>query len=205
MRHLSVPALLALLAVGAPVAATERLEPCDFGERNADAPEQLDQYAFLIGNWNIETTVRQQDGSWSDQVRRAYWEGRWILDGRAIADYWYDTPPTGEGPAPGRGVNVRMYRPEMGSSGQWTNMWQHSSLAEVRTLISEVRDDGLMHLWATHPDTSDARRMHFVAESDDFWYRVEERTFDQGANWIEVARIEARRAPCPWTPPSSSD
>lgn len=203
MSSLRIPLILALTCASATaVAATESLQPCDFGARHPTAPAELDQYGFLIGNWDVEQRIRNQDGSWSDQVQKAYWEGRWILDGRAIADYWYDAPPTGKGDPPGRGVNVRMYRPEEGDGGRWTNMWQHTGLAEVRTLLSEVRDDGHMHLWASHPDTSAWRRMHFVVESSDAWHRIEERTFDGGENWIEVARIEARRAPCPWRPPS---
>lgn len=206
LRIAFVVAGLALLSTTANASkpVVEQLQPCDFGSRSAAAPDQLDQFAFMVGNWNIDNRTRQRDGSWSEQTTPSYWEGRWILDGHAIADYWYDTPPataSGEDP-PGRGVNVRMYRPQ---TEQWTNMWQHSSLAEVRTLISEVRDDGHMHMWASHPDTSDQRRMHFVVESRDRWVRIEERPLGPNGAWVQVHRIEATRAPCPWQPPASSE
>ena len=201
MRHASILSLLPLLIVILPSAplvhATERLLPCDFGKRHPDAPKELDQFAFLIGNWDIKPRAMTPNGEWTEIDQPAYWEGRWILDGRAIMDAWYDAPPAGGAP-PGRGINVRMYRPE---SGQWTNMWQHSGLAEVRTLVSEVRDDGLMHMWASHPNTTSVRRMHFVVESDDFWYRVEERSPDGGKTWRPVVRLEAHRAACPWPGP----
>lgn len=194
----------AVVVVGlpGPAAATtiEPLQPCDFGQRSTDTAEELEQFAFLVGNWDIESRPRQRDGSWSEQTTRAYWEGRWILGGHAIGDYWYDTPPAtaSRGNPPGRGVNVRMYRAD---TKQWTNMWQHSSLAEVRTLISEVREDGHMHMWASHPDTSDQRRMHFVVESEDRWVRIEERPLGPNGAWIPVHRLEATRASCPWRPP----
>ena len=200
------PTVLVLGMLLAPMAgaASEQLLSCDMGKRNPEAPDELDQFAFIVGNWNIKARPMMPDGKWSDQHQSAYWEGRWILDGRAIMDAWYDAPPTADredgGDAPGRGVNVRMYRPE---TGQWTNMWQHSGLAEVRTLMSEVRDDGLMHLWASHPDTTSVRRMHFVVESPDFWYRLEERSRDGGKTWHPVVRLDAHRAPCPWPGPPS--
>lgn len=175
------------------------LASCDIGQRSPDAPKELDQYAFLIGNFDIKDIRRNRDGSWKESPSASYWEGRWILQGHAVADYWYDTPPVA-GTVPGRGVNVRMYRPE---SKLWTNMWQHSRLAEVRTLISEVRDDGLMHMWASHPDTSDRRRMRFEIKSPDEWVRIEEQSRDEGKTWFEVDKLQATRAPCPWLPPAS--
>ena len=196
---------LAILALGFPstlLASPEPLQPCVFGERAPQAPAELDQFNFLIGNWDIETISRNQDGTWNESGQAAYWEGRWILGGTAISDYWYNSPPTGEGDPPGRGMNVRFFRRDLGPKGQWLNMWQHSRLSEVRTLLSEVRNDGLMHMWATSPDTSNQRRMHFVVEPDEAWRRVEERSFDGGESWVEVARIHATRASCPWQPPS---
>ena len=184
-------------ATATPAPTVEALQPCDFGKRHPEAPKELDQFAFLIGNWEIRGRAWDQEASdWTSGYLPSYWEGRWILDGRAIADYWYDTPPKLDGPAPGRGVNVRMYRPE---TKQWTNMWQHSRLAEVRTLISEVRDDGRMHLWSSNPDTSDQRHMTFIVESDDHWYRLEERSNDGGKTWFPAIRLDAHRAPCPLT------
>ncbi len=182
-------------------AVPDGLAGCDYGTRDPGAAQELDQFAFLIGNYNIQTKQRLPDGSWSKTVRPAYWEGRWILGGTAIADYWYDQPPVA-GSNPGRGVNVRMFRTE---TKQWTNMWQHSRLAEVWTLLSEVRPDGLMHMWATDPDTSDHRRMRFEVESKDRWVRIEERSRDQGTTWFEVAFIEATRAPCPWVAPPATE
>ena len=175
------------------------LASCDLGQRSANAPKELDQYAFLVGNFDIKNIRRGRDGSWKESPTASYWEGRWILQGHAIADYWYDSPPT-TGTVPGRGVNVRMYRPE---SKQWTNMWQHSRLAEVRTLMSEVRDDGFMHMWATHPDTSDRRRLRFETMSPAEWVRIEEWSRDEGKTWFEVAKLQATRVPCPWTPLAS--
>ena len=193
-----------VLSASAADPVIEGLQSCEFGERSEAAPEELEQFAFLVGNWDIENRRLQRDGTWSEQTTPSYWEGRWILGGHAIADYWYNTPPatTPGDDLPGRGVNVRMYRED---TGQWTNMWQHSSVAEVRTLISEVREDGHMHMWATHPDTSDQRRLHFVVESENRWVRFEERPLGPNGAWVKVHRIEATRAPCPWNPPGMRD
>lgn len=91
-------------------------------------------------------------------------------------------------------MNVRMYHP---SRGQWTTMWQHSARPEVRTLTSEVRDDGLMHMWATHPDMSERRHPTFHVVSKRHWYRIESRSEDEGETWMDVVRLDAFKATCP--------
>ncbi len=190
--------LVALVPQNPAISEPVALQPCEMGSRHPEAHSELEQFAFMVGNWDIKARRKLADGTWSKRFQPAYWEGRWALGGYAIADYWYDRPPTDGAAAQSGGVNLRMYHPQ---EGQWLNMWQHTMVPEVRTLTSEVREDGLMHMWASHPDTSDKRRMTFVVESDDFWYRVEENSQDGGKTWQEVTRLDAHRAPCPWVGP----
>jgi hypothetical protein len=55
-----------------------------YGNRNANAPAELYRFAFLIGTWRGEARLKREDGTW-DKLEAA-WEGRYILDGYAIAD-----------------------------------------------------------------------------------------------------------------------
>jgi hypothetical protein len=66
----------------------------EYGKPNPNAPQELSQFAFLIGKWRGEAKLKQDDGTWQDL--RATWEGRYILDGYAIADEYQMTTPAGE-------------------------------------------------------------------------------------------------------------
>ena len=56
----------------------------DYGNRNPQAPPELSQFAFIIGEWRCDVRVKGDDGTW--QTYAARWIGRYILDGYAIAD-----------------------------------------------------------------------------------------------------------------------
>jgi hypothetical protein len=77
----------------------------EFGEPNPDAPAELSKFAFLIGRFRCQAKVRLDGGDW--QSFDAAWEGRWILDGYAIADEYRMWRPSGELIV--LGVNFRTY------------------------------------------------------------------------------------------------
>src|SRR5215471_11768174 len=66
----------------------------DFGALNSNAPVALSRFAFLIGRWRCDASLRSADGEW--QSFRATWLGRFILDGYAIADEYRMTGTSGD-------------------------------------------------------------------------------------------------------------
>ena len=58
-----------------------------FGQRHSEAPKELAQFAFLIGEFECDERIRTPSGDWL--VFRAIWRGRYTLGGMAIQDeYW---------------------------------------------------------------------------------------------------------------------
>ena len=58
-----------------------------FGRMHPDAPPELEQFAFMVGEFDCIDEIRQQDGSWIKF--RAIWNARYFLNGFGIQDeYW---------------------------------------------------------------------------------------------------------------------
>jgi hypothetical protein len=77
----------------------------EYGKPNPNAPQELSQFAFLVGKWRGEAKLKREDGTWENL--KALWEGRYILDGYAIADEYRMTTPAGELLV--LGINLRSY------------------------------------------------------------------------------------------------
>ncbi len=58
-----------------------------FGRMHPDAPPELAQFSFMVGEFDCIDEIRQRDGSW---IRfRAIWNARYFLNGFGIQDeYW---------------------------------------------------------------------------------------------------------------------
>ena len=77
----------------------------EYGKPNSNAPTELSQFAFLVGKWRGEAKLKREDGTWENL--KAIWEGRYILDGYAIADEYRMTTAAGELMV--LGINLRSY------------------------------------------------------------------------------------------------
>jgi hypothetical protein len=66
-----------------------------YGERNPQAPDELEWFSFLVGKWSGSGRTRLEDGSYVDW-EGATWIGRYILDGMAIADELHAPGPDGK-------------------------------------------------------------------------------------------------------------
>ncbi|MCZ6671667.1 MAG: hypothetical protein O7C75_01885, partial [Verrucomicrobia bacterium] len=87
------------------------MDSTNYGKPNPNAPIQLSTFAFLIGKWNCEVTLKQEDGSFSQL--QAMWEGRYILDGYVIADEYRMVDASGK--LLMLGMNYRAYDSEINS------------------------------------------------------------------------------------------
>ena len=100
------------------------------------APAELERFAFLVGRYRCDATLKLPSGEW--QRFEAIWEGRWILDGYAIADEYRMLDANGKTIV--LGMNLRAYDPE---TKQWNIKWLHG-------LSGTWTDLGLPELGGVH-------------------------------------------------------
>ena len=75
-----------------------------YGERNPEAPAELDLFSFLVGKWS-GTSPRLPDGNHAEWT----WIGRYILNGMAIADEIHVSGLEGK---PDLGITLRQFDTE---------------------------------------------------------------------------------------------
>ena len=56
-----------------------------YGQPHPDAPEQIKDYAPLIGACDCKSTSRKQDGTWNAPVDMV-WKWKYIMNGKAVQD-----------------------------------------------------------------------------------------------------------------------
>ncbi len=163
---------------------------CDLGEKHAAAPPEIDQFAFLIGDFDVTSHIMTPTG-WSPPRPGAHarWNGWWGLDGMMIYDEWFDPDPGLDPDAP-RGVNVRFYDD---AANVWKMMWISSAGRQVLDLRAEMRD-GKLTMWQVYPTEIDLLA-DFTVEDEDHWYRVSYTKDDVGA-WVPQYKLRASRIPC---------
>ena len=64
----------------------EPSEEFPFGQPNPEAPEQIKDFAPMIGECNCKSTTRNQDGTWADKAVDMIWRFKYIMNGMAIQD-----------------------------------------------------------------------------------------------------------------------
>ena len=186
--------LTALSFVGANAAAQDEpsLAPpgCDYGAPHPNAPEEISQFSFLIGDYTITLHAWQGD-QWSPPQPGTFarWNGYYGLGGMAIIDEWFNPDPGLDPDAP-RGVNVRMYDKE---AGEWDMMWIATGGNQVQDLRAAVKDD-VLTMWQIYPERPNFKAEFFV-EDEDHWYRVGYTKDDAGA-WVKNFKLAATRIAC---------
>lgn len=63
----------------------EPSEEFPFGKPNPEAPEQIKDYALMIGECNCKSSSRKPDGNWSEEIDMV-WRFKYIMDGKAVQD-----------------------------------------------------------------------------------------------------------------------
>lgn len=163
---------------------------CDYGTPHPDAPTELAQFAFLIGDFEITSHIMMANG-WSPPRPgpRARWNGWYSMGGMMITDEWYDPDPGLDPNAP-RGVNVRMYDPD---SSEWKMMWVATTGAQVQDLRAGMRD-GKLTMWQVYPTEIDPIA-DFTIEDADHWHRVSY-VQNEAGEWVPQYMLRASRIPC---------
>jgi hypothetical protein len=162
---------------------------CDFGEPAPDAPPEIHQFDFLIGNFRIE--AHQWTGeAWSDGYLDAAWNGRWGIGGRAVIDEWFGPQISPDTPR-GFGVNVRYFDSE---TGRWSMVWQATSGA-ASILEAEEDESGVLRMWQVYPEPASERRIWFEVYGDGHWARIDGPVDEEG-NFTPQYKLEAFEVPC---------
>ena len=172
--------------------ALEKAPPrCDYGAPHKNAPDQLKQFAFLIGDYAV-TLHAWQGNQWSPPQPgvTARWNGWYGLGGMAIFDEWYH-PDTAQDPDASRGVNVRMYDPE---AEEWDMMWVATGGHQVQDLRAKVKD-GELWMWQVYPERPNFKAKFEISDADS-WARISYTKNDDGV-WVEQFKLAATRIPCP--------
>ena len=164
-----------------------------YGTPNPNAPPELSQFGFIIGEWRCDVRVKGENGT--SHTYQATWVGRYILDGYVIADEYRMTNSAGEVVV--HGMNFRSYSAE---KKRWVMRW----LDGTRSFWVELGPEELGGVRVT-PDAIGFKlvdrfapdaisRVTFSNISADHFTWREEKSLDQGRTWTEFVSIEAHRA-----------
>ena len=172
-----------------------------FGQVHPDAPPETRQFGRLVGVWRTEQEVRKQDGSWVPQPS-GLWIWKYILDGFAIQDLWYQRK--GEVPA-FTGVSGRPYlltglRIFDLKSGQWKVGWAANgggrSPGADWGVLTAKQHDGQLILTGPPVESPQGRARQRVVFSDftaSSFRWTSEFSMNDGKSWSAVMRIRATR------------
>lgn len=163
-----------------------------FGQPNPNAPAALSRFAFLIGRWRCEATVRSANGEW--QTLHATWLGRFILDGYAIADEYRMIGSTGQLIV--LGMNLRTYdAPKQSWNMKWLNALAGTWVDLGPEELGGVRFEGQSIIYAfkepvaAHPYT---RATYTNISKTHFTWRGEKS--GDGKAWSDFMVVEAYRS-----------
>lgn len=183
-RYLSVAvATLLTCMVGAQTpGSTADPTKTAYGERNENAPKQLDVFAFLIGTWEGKAKSRLADGKVAENS--VTWIGRYILNGTAIADELH-FPPIAPDVKSYLGISLRQYDAD---GKTWVVEFLNVSYSFLRKQVNS-RAGSVTVRGRTVTVASEspgwAGREHYEVMDRDHWrYRLDASS-DGGKNWNE--------------------
>jgi len=175
-----------ILAAGATLSIAQE-DPHRPGAPHAEAAPELEQFAFLVGEWEAVGYQRTADGARRTGV--ALWRIGYILGGFALQDEWTYTN------ADGRTGFGTMYRSFDRAKGQWTIVEQTSP--ETSFHYMTARREGDTMVMEGEVETANgailARRVFHNISPDYFDWRYDI-SRDGGLTWDEgVATMQCTR------------
>ena len=190
VRKMLLASAMLFSAAGAVQAQDIAPPGCVYGAPHENAPQELSQFAFLVGDYKIGLH-KWLGEAWSPPPPgvTARWNGWYGLGGMAIVDEWFSPDPA-QNPDATRGINVRMYDEE---AGEWDMMWVATGAHQVQDLRARVID-GVLTMWQVYPERPDFKA-EFLIEDADRWSRI---TYakDENGEWVKTFMLSASRIPC---------
>lgn len=157
------------------------------GARNPAAPDGTSQYDFLIGDWDVDVTLRQSGQAPLEY--RAKWHNHWIADGYVVMQEWRGPYSTG--------IELRSYDPAedlwhgrniyFPSPATWYE--NTAKLTGSEMIVTTVRT-------AADGEESITREIYFDASDSGFSIRSEV-TLDGGVTWSAGRYSAIARRPGP--------
>lgn len=177
IRQATLVIATALLAT----AAVAQNDSIPVGPKGACMEGPLAEFGQYIGDWDIEDSQLNQDGSEWTPGAGPKWNFVCLGDGTAIQDFWMPN----DGPI---GTNLRTWNP---STKSWDIAWAIKGQPGFAHIQAEMADNGnvVMHYKSPVPDP--LRRITFFPADADGWNWKLEMSSDKGENWTEVYRIKA--------------
>ena len=143
------------------------------GERNASAPQEVAQFEFVIGDWDVEITWYPPQGEPS--TYRAKWHNHWINDGFDVMQEWRGPYITG--------TEFRHFEPAL---GHWVGKNLYAGRNWVDTTARAEGDNMVVIIEASNPrDGAFLNRETYFEITDNRWRMKSERSFDNGETWIK--------------------
>jgi hypothetical protein len=148
-----------------------------YGERNSQAPDELNLFSFLVGKWNGSKTL--PDGSHVEWT----WIGRYILNGTAIADELHASTTDGKSYL---GISLRQFDAQHGS---WIIEFLNVSNSFLRRQVNPTSgsvsvDAGTIAIISADGQTR-IREYYRVTDRDHFGYSTD-MSRDEGRSWGPV-------------------
>ncbi|MGC1384355.1 MAG: DUF1579 family protein [Candidatus Acidiferrales bacterium] len=159
---------------------------------NPKAPPELSHFAFLIGKFRCDASLKVDDGS--VQNFKGAWEGRYILDGYAIGDEYRMFAPSGELIV--LGLNFRAYDPQKKSWNiKWLNgltgTWVDLGTEELGGVL--IEEKGITYRFQEDAASPVQTRAVYADISENHFTWRGEHSSD-GKSWQQYMVIECDRA-----------
>lgn len=157
------------------------------GKLSPDAPPETKLMGQLAGAWNAEQTIIGKDGTWSSgRKSKGIWRWYYILDGQAIQDDWISIDSLNRKKAVG--TNIRIYNPD---DKLWYMAWIDKTHRRLATFTA-TNDSGNVVMDGTNSNGRHIHNIFYNIKPDTFDWK-QEWTFDEGKNWVAVAKIHCTR------------
>ena len=146
-----------------------------FGRRHPDAPPQLAQFEFMLGEFDCVDEIKGGNGKW--RRTDAIWNAHYFLNGHGIQDvYWNETFATS---------NIRIFDP---TRGKWSVNFFRSPTNRVGAGVwvgtqEGPKDQRRMVMWSGSPDRKNGSRLTFYDISVD------------GFEWVAESLRNGRATP----------
>lgn len=143
------------------------------GVRSANAAEEVAQFEFLIGDWDVQITWYPPQGE--PNTYKAKWHNHWINDGFDVMQEWRGPYITG--------TEFRHYDPAL---GHWVGKNLYVGGKWVNTTARVDGDNMVVIIEASNAtDGAFLNRETYFGIANDQWRMKSERSFDGGETWIK--------------------
>lgn len=161
--------------------AAQANESLPFGNDDACMEGPLQQFGRYIGDWKIEDSQLQQDGSGWKPGAGARWIFSCLGNGTAIQDFWM--PGNGN-----VGTNLRTFDEK---TGKWDIAWTADLSPAISRIEAEQDSEGNIVMSYVSPVPTPLRRITFFVPDDNGWDWQLEFSNDGGETWFAVYKIRA--------------